>query len=462
MDAGAGDAWRGDRQCVALPVAVAGLAVTLFGRSLRPSAADRTVLAAAARSLAGDVAEQEAAARQRLLSDTGDARPADVRFAQPAPSPLLWRSDGGERQGSLETVAEFYRGLARGRLVVLGEPGAGKTVLAIQVLLDLIRAALSRPESDDAVRVRVPVRLSLPAFPADGEHAPGVVRRRLDDWIAAHLVTAYGQRPAVARQLVAQGWILPVLDGLDEMDPDGAEPVRARAVAGGLNHPTGPVLRPVVVTCRTHLYQRLAEEPSTAALQDATTVVMQPLTAGQVVRWLAHRCGDPTQPDGVQRRWQPVITRVIRRPTGALAACLSSPLRLYLAVTAYQDPHSTPRELLTVPAADLDRHLLARLIPAVTASHPRPGGGRYHPRDLTRWLAALAHHLTWMGSHDESDTDLYLQTCGAPPAIPITPAAPSATCPRPSTPPSPPPCWLSAASPRSPPAAPWPIPGPGG
>lgn len=225
-------------------------------------------------------------------------------------------------------------------------------------------------------------------------------------------MTAYGQRPAVADQLVAQGWILPVLDGLDEMDPDGAEPVRAQAVAGGLNHPTGSVLRPVVLTCRTHLYRRLAEDLATAGapggVQDATTVVLQPLTPTHIVRWLAHRYGDPTKPNGVQRRWQPVITRVLRRPTGALAACLSSPLRLYVAVTAYQDPDSTPRDLLTVPAADLDRHLLSRLIPAVTASHPRPGGDRYDPTDVTRWLATLAHHLTRMGCCGGSDTDLSL------------------------------------------------------
>lgn len=400
----------------ALPVAVSGLAATLFGWTLRPSAADQRVLAAAARALARDVAEQEAAAQQRLLADTGDARPANVRFAQPAPSPLLWRDDGGDQQGTLETVAEFYRGLKRGRLVVLGEPGAGKTVLAIQVLLDLIRTALSQPDPDSGTTagLRVPVRLSLPAFPFASTDvlAPDVISRRLDDWIAAHLVTAYGQRPTVARQLVAQGWILPILDGLDEMDPEGAAPVRASAMADGLNHPTGPALRPVVVTCRTHFYRQLAEDPAALEIprmvQDATTVVMQPLTAGQVVRWLAHRFGDPSQPHGVQRRWQPVITRLIQRPNGALATCLSSPLRLYLAVTAYRNPVGTPRELLTIPATDLDQHLLTRLIPAVTASYPRSDGSRYRPGDVTRWLATLAHHLTWMGQHGGSDSDLYL------------------------------------------------------
>jgi hypothetical protein len=110
----------------ALPVAVAGLVATVLGWSRRTSAADRGALAAAARALARDVAELEAVMQQRLLSDTGDVHPADVGFAQVPSVSVHRRPDGGDRQGSLEKIADFYRGLERARLVVLGEPGAGK------------------------------------------------------------------------------------------------------------------------------------------------------------------------------------------------------------------------------------------------------------------------------------------------------------------------------------------------
>jgi hypothetical protein len=88
------------------------------------------------------------------------------------------------------------------------------------LLLDLTRNWLPNLGPDaSAAGVRVPVRLSLPAFlpgPAD-ELSADAAQRRLDDWIARHLVTVHGQRPAVARHLVAKGWVLPILDGLDEM-----------------------------------------------------------------------------------------------------------------------------------------------------------------------------------------------------------------------------------------------------
>lgn len=42
----------------------------------------------------------------------------------------------------------------------------------------------------------------------------------LDNWITAQLVETYGLPRRHAHRLVSHLWVLPVLDGLDEMDPD--------------------------------------------------------------------------------------------------------------------------------------------------------------------------------------------------------------------------------------------------
>jgi hypothetical protein len=60
---------------------------------------------------------------------------------------------------SLESVAALYRRIPSGRLVVLGRAGAGKTVLAVRLLNDLIRGR----ERADPVPVIVEVRLWDPA-----------------------------------------------------------------------------------------------------------------------------------------------------------------------------------------------------------------------------------------------------------------------------------------------------------
>ena len=66
-----------------------------------------------------------------------------------------------------------------------------------------------------------------------------------------------------------EDYILPVLDGLDEMDPLNAEPDRARVALDRLNEApwhNGPV----VVVCRADVYARLRELRGDAGLQDVT------------------------------------------------------------------------------------------------------------------------------------------------------------------------------------------------
>ena len=109
-----------------------------------------------------------------------------------------------------------------GRLVVLGEPGAGKSMLMIRLVLDL----LARRRSGGPV----PVLVSLASWnPADQD---------LRGWLAAQLTVGHPALAAAAPPgeagdtridaLLAAGLILPVLDGLDEIHAA----VRGRRSAG--------------------------------------------------------------------------------------------------------------------------------------------------------------------------------------------------------------------------------------
>lgn len=300
---------------------------------------------------------------------------------------------------------------------MLGEAGAGKTVLALRLLLDLAQEALTALDSDPTARVRVPIRLSLPSFTTpEGTIGATDLRARLDDWIAAQLNEVHSIPPAIAAALVRGGKVLPVLDGLDEMDHDGDEPLRARQIITALNQPSGATPGSIVLTCRTAHYEQVTRsEP----LQDATAVLIQPLGVEQVISWLAHRFPDATQQDRLHHRWRRVATNLRKHPTGRLAGCLRSPLRLYLATAIYSSPGSTPAELCDLSAAALEEHLFARLIPALTKHHPRSDGTSYAAEDVERWLRTLADHLARMAALGRSGTDLYLHllwlTVGDPP-----------------------------------------------
>jgi len=283
-----------------VPAAVLGLTLVGYGVSLRPYATDPRVLSAAAGHLADAVARREAAVLRRLLADR-------VGTGRPQAAQVRWRTEGGTDTGSLNTIADFYRRLPGGRLVVLGPAGAGKTVLALRGLLDLIAALPEEP----GVRLRVPVRLDRPDLD------------RLDAALAEHLVSAYRVGPAIARALVGDGWILPVLDGLDGVDPS----LLVRALAPP---------RPVILTGRDGL----------PPVPDTTVVRLQPLTIEQVAAWLTYQFPDPTKPPGVEHRWLRVLTHLGADGTGPLATRLRSPLELARTVTTYRDPATDPDDLL--------------------------------------------------------------------------------------------------------------------
>jgi len=407
------------------PVAVAGLVVALFEAQVKSHSKDR--LLTAARQLARDVRSQEAGVLDRLMADSGDPEPADLSFTQP--TLIYWRTDGGDRQGTLSEVAEYYRSLDRGRLVVVGEPGAGKTVMTIQLVLDLAAAVLAVADGTHPLP-RVPVRLSLPAFDPGNDVdvvAAEVVSARLDRWLIRHLGTAFGLPAKVAATLVTDGWILPVLDGLDEMDFDDTVPRRAASVIRAVNHPSAGNVRPVVVACRTNRYQRLSGHFEPAGtdppdeqeitytdqrhmVQDATVVSVEPLTTSSVIDYLTYRFPDPANPVRIESRWRPIVERLAASNGGddPLAIALGSPLRLFLAVTAYSHHTRTPNELTGLTtAAQLDKHLFARLVPAVLDQDPPPGR-QYGALEVTRWLTTLARHLAWQGERGGSPSDLRL------------------------------------------------------
>ena len=400
---------------LAVPLAVLTLLVAVLDWKFTHRKFGREDLWQSCRELANEVAARERALSNRFLADTAKAELADVDFSrfQYDGQLVSWRGDGGAHDSSLTALRDFYAQLEHGRLVILGAAGAGKTVLLSHLLLDLA-AALPLADPGPAVRVRVPVHLSLTSFDcgSDAEQASGeVLAERLDAWIAQHLQEVFQLGEALALTLVAQGWILPLLDGLDEMDAADQPPLRAAALARALNHPVGTGLRPVVLACRRQRYIELAaadsDPGSPQVLQDATTVELEPLSAGKVAAYVTARFPDPTDPSLAQPRWRPVLVQLLAAPTGPLAGSLSSPLGLFLAVTAYHRPETRPVDLTALPAAELDRALLDRLVPETCRQHPAPNvRGRYAPEDVTRWLGTLAAHLRAQQARGRSGTDL--------------------------------------------------------
>src|SRR5664280_3014815 len=305
------------------------------------------------------------------------------------------RGAGGEDLGTLQEVWAYYSALRPGRLVVLGEPGSGKTVLALHLLLDLLdyRRHPAAPQP-------IPVRVNAASWN---------VETYLSTWLAESLAADYGLLPPVARKLVEDGRVLPVLDGLDEMDPLGASPERARAAVEQLNQPPWRG-RPVILTCRATVYdsvRALRTGGADAGLYTATAVTVSKLSPPEICRALAaYRRAEGLD----QNDWAPLTRSLTAAPDGVLADALSTPWMLTLAVSRIRAAGATAAfELARCPDTDAVRDkLFAALIPAAVEARPRDKAAHYQPERAHAWLARLAQHLSSQRAQGQGGTDIAL------------------------------------------------------
>ncbi|MFC8915322.1 NACHT domain-containing protein [Streptomyces sp. NPDC057116] len=288
-----------------------------------------------------------------------DRRPLRRGPALPEPR------DGDQR---LDRIVETFRAVPSGRLVVLGEPGAGKTVLAVQFVLGTLAAR--RPGG--------PVPILFPLAGWDPRHVP------LRQWLAERLAAEYRPLAAVAgertlaRELLDAGLVLPVLDGFDEL------PAATHGTAlGRLNGELDDRL-PVVLTCRTTDWTRATS--GGAVLTSADVVRLRPLDLPTARDHLVSTAR--AHPDGGT-----VWTRPLAAPTAPLAEVLGSPLMVSLARTVYADASRDPSELLdpdTFPTAErIEEHLLDAFVPAAFAD----ADSTWRPGAAHQWLCHLARDL---------------------------------------------------------------------
>ena len=108
-------------------------------------------------------------------------------------------------QGPIQHIFEQTAG---GRLLILGEPGTGKTNLLLELAQSLIAEAKQNETRP------IPIIFSLPRWTL------GKRVRTIGEWLKDDLAAEYGLSRAAAEALVQQDSILPLLDGLDEVAQD--------------------------------------------------------------------------------------------------------------------------------------------------------------------------------------------------------------------------------------------------
>ncbi len=262
-------------------------------------------------------------------------------------------------------IAQVYDD-ARGELLILGEPGTGKTTL----LLELARDLLDRAQKDDMLPMPVVFNLSSWA----------VKRQSINEWMVEELKTNYQISRKLAQSWVDSDQVLPLLDGLDEVAAE-----HRLACVNTINAYRGEHgLLPTVICSRHTDYLKLA-----TPLELGSAVIVQPLTARQIDDYLSSAGG------------QLEAVRVALRQDKELQELASTPLMLNILTLAYHG--KSVQDLLSAGSPQAVRRRVFATYVQRMLEH-RGTKTRYASRQTLHWLTWLARQLI-----QHSQTEFYLE-----------------------------------------------------
>ncbi|MBU0703467.1 MAG: NACHT domain-containing protein [Chloroflexi bacterium] len=240
-------------------------------------------------------------------------------------------------------------------LLILGEPGSGKTTMLLELARDTIARAEEYPVQP------IPVVFNLSSWAEK--------RQPIAEWLVEELNTKYNIPKRIARRWVENDELLFLLDGLDEVILEHREDcVKA------INDFRREHLIPLVVCSRIADYRAL-----TTKLKLQGAVLLQPLTPQQIDEYLG---GASTELSAVRE--------TLHNDT-ALQELAQSPLMLSIMALAYKG--MSVEDLQSLDTIETRRRhtfdaYVQRMFQRRGVEHA------YLPGQTTQWLAWLARKMT--------------------------------------------------------------------
>jgi hypothetical protein len=303
---------------------------------------------------------------------------------------------------STDTTIEQVFDRCSGRLLILGEPGAGKTTSLLDLTLELVK----RAEANSQARVPVIVDLSdwqptppqtnsvwnkisirFPWADRKGSEPDTLPVWSISDWLVVKVQETYKFQPKIIKKLLAKRRLIPLLDGLDEVRPEYQQDC-VLAIKQWLNSDLCP--REVAICCRREQYEAYSEK---LELDVGGAVYLQDLTDEQIQLFL----NDANRPE----LWASLaaddnLLELIRRP-----------LLLSMAVLAYGEIDRTQWRQATLGGERINILLDAYVRQMLTQdkrSRAYRNGKIPSFEQSQRWLEVLALQLL-----QDSETDFLIE-----------------------------------------------------
>ncbi|MGW4684327.1 NACHT domain-containing protein [Streptomyces sp. NPDC004244] len=271
------------------------------------------------------------------------------------------------------------------QLLVLGAPGAGKTVHMLELTQELVDHAMTEATAP------VPVFLLLTNWRGEP----------MEPWVEEELGRRYRVPADAAKALLSRGMIDLVLDGLDEVDPSRHK--ECVAEINGFLSADGHPQCGIAVSCRTTEYEAL---PARLSLSGAVTV--QPLPV-PVVHAFLNDAGPRLHGLRAAAAADPELTRL-----------LTTPLMLGIAAVAYsgvdessvysfgtsEERRGLVYEAFLEKMITRDRTLRGQSVPA-----------RYSVEEVTERLTRMAYLMSMFHATVIYPTDLARLVTEAPTGV---------------------------------------------
>ncbi len=257
----------------------------------------------------------------------------------------------------------FQREDINGKLLILGQPGSGKTTTLLELARDLIAQA-------NSTQPFIPVLLELTNWTDN--------RQSMEEWLVAELKDRHHVPPKQTQEWLEKHLLLPMLDGLDEL---GIE--RQRTCIQRINQfVENSNYRHLVVCCRSDEYEQ--GQVNLKALNGA--VCLQPLSDGQIQEYL-------------QQVGRPSLWAEIEHDE-TLKELATTPLLLGFIAAAYpqQAPHlisasESPSERRQAYLKQIFQTYIDKKLQEPLPSQWYRPGKKPSPEQTKRWLSFLARRL---------------------------------------------------------------------
>jgi len=263
-------------------------------------------------------------------------------------------------------VIDIFDAIGAGRtLLILGEPGSGKTT----TLLELTRDLIARAEQD--VNLLIPVVFNLSSWTNK--------RQKIADWLVEELNSKYDVPKKFGQAWVTKQQLLPLLDGLDEVKAQYQDDCIA-----ALNQFKQGYGAELVVYSRIKDYEALSNR-----LNFQSAVYIRSLTLEQIYHYLDSVVADLTG------------LRALIEEDRVLQELASSPLMLNIMTLAYQEiaVENLPKvEVLEERQKQLFNDYIEKMF-----KHRK--AGRQYPKEKAKyWLVWLARKLL-----EQNETEFFIE-----------------------------------------------------